>query len=169
MLGCFCLLLSLRRRRLFSETPGNRYSVYTRGNAGEVWPEVVHPLSASLSRREGVDPVLEEHVVQGLGDITLNEGQLAGVDPGQGADIDADHSVDVDVDRGEFDARELMPAEDPPMRVTLLGFTQPQLADPDYDTLPLEHFEPMVREVFARKAYDPGVIRDGEVTGLPPL
>ena len=41
--------------------------------------------------------------------------------------------------------------------------------DPDYPTKPLEHFEPMVREVFGRKAYDPGVIREKEVTGLPPL
>ena len=30
--------------------------------------------------------------------------------------------------------------------------------DPDYDTLPLEFFAPMVREVFAREAYDPGVL-----------
>jgi predicted HD phosphohydrolase len=28
--------------------------------------------------------------------------------------------------------------------------------DPDYDMLPLEHFEPMVREVFSRKAKLPG-------------
>lgn len=41
--------------------------------------------------------------------------------------------------------------------------------DPDYATKPLSHFEPMVREVFARRAYDPSVIREGEVTGLPPL
>ncbi len=41
--------------------------------------------------------------------------------------------------------------------------------DPGYRSKPLSHFEPMVREVFARKAYDPGVIRDGEVTDLPPL
>ena len=34
--------------------------------------------------------------------------------------------------------------------------------DPDYDTLPIEHFVPMVREVFARTAYDPDVIRTGE-------
>ncbi len=34
--------------------------------------------------------------------------------------------------------------------------------DPDYDTLPLEHFRPFVREVFARNAYDPAVIRAGE-------
>ena len=29
--------------------------------------------------------------------------------------------------------------------------------DPDYDTLPLEFFRPLVRGVFARKAYDPAV------------
>lgn len=39
--------------------------------------------------------------------------------------------------------------------------------DPDYPTQPLEHFEPMVRAVFARKAYDPAVICAGEVRGLP--
>jgi predicted HD phosphohydrolase len=32
---------------------------------------------------------------------------------------------------------------------------------------PLETFEPMVREVFGRKAYDPAVIRENEMTGLP--
>jgi len=30
----------------------------------------------------------------------------------------------------------------------------------------LEHFEPMVRRVFTRKAYDPDVIREGYVGGL---
>lgn len=40
--------------------------------------------------------------------------------------------------------------------------------DPDYRSKPLEHFEPMVREVFARKAYDPAVIREGEVLGTIP-
>ena len=39
--------------------------------------------------------------------------------------------------------------------------------DPDYPTEPLERFEGMVREVFARKAYDPAVIRAGVSTGLP--
>jgi predicted HD phosphohydrolase len=39
--------------------------------------------------------------------------------------------------------------------------------DPDYEAEPLSFFEPMVREVFARKAYDPAVIREGEVIGLP--
>lgn len=41
--------------------------------------------------------------------------------------------------------------------------------DPEYDSKPLGHFEPMVREVFGRKAYDPAVIREGAVTGLPAL
>lgn len=34
--------------------------------------------------------------------------------------------------------------------------------DPGYDTLPLEVFRPMTLEVFARKPYDPAVIRPGE-------
>ncbi|MEZ5779116.1 MAG: peptidase [Paracoccaceae bacterium] len=34
--------------------------------------------------------------------------------------------------------------------------------DPAYDTLPLDFFAPKVREVFARKPYDPAVIRAGE-------
>ena len=38
--------------------------------------------------------------------------------------------------------------------------------DPDYDTLPLSHFEPLVREVFGRKAYDPDVIQEGHVSRL---
>lgn len=33
--------------------------------------------------------------------------------------------------------------------------------DPEYDTLPLEFFAPMVEEVFARTPYDPEVIRPG--------
>lgn len=41
--------------------------------------------------------------------------------------------------------------------------------DPDYDYEPLEVFEPMVREVFARKAYDPDVLQEGVVKGLPEL
>lgn len=38
--------------------------------------------------------------------------------------------------------------------------------DPDYDAKPLEHFEPMVRDVFGRKAWDEAVLRDGVVTDL---
>lgn len=40
--------------------------------------------------------------------------------------------------------------------------------DPDFLTRPLDHFAPMVREVFARKAYGPEVIKEGRVFGLPP-
>ena len=39
--------------------------------------------------------------------------------------------------------------------------------DPDYPMDPLESFEDEVREVFSRKAYDPAVIRENEITGLP--
>jgi predicted HD phosphohydrolase len=38
--------------------------------------------------------------------------------------------------------------------------------DPNYKTEKLTVFEPLVREVFARKAYDPEIIREGEVTKL---
>ena len=39
--------------------------------------------------------------------------------------------------------------------------------DPDYPMDPLESFAGEVRAVFARKAYDPDVIREGVVIGLP--
>ncbi len=39
--------------------------------------------------------------------------------------------------------------------------------DPDYPMDPLESFEDEVREVFARKAYDPEIQQIGRVTGLP--
>ena len=38
--------------------------------------------------------------------------------------------------------------------------------DPDYPTRPLDFFAPMVREVFARKTYDPAVVRPGERVAL---
>lgn len=41
--------------------------------------------------------------------------------------------------------------------------------DPEYKYKSLDYFEPMVREVFARNAYDPTVICEGEVRGLPAL
>lgn len=41
--------------------------------------------------------------------------------------------------------------------------------DPDYQAYDLTYFEPMVKQVFARKAYDPDVIQTGLVKGLPPL
>jgi len=39
--------------------------------------------------------------------------------------------------------------------------------DPEYQAEPLSYFEPMVNQVFARKAYDPGVIKAGVYIGLP--
>ena len=39
--------------------------------------------------------------------------------------------------------------------------------DPDFRTESLDHFEPMVREVFARKAYAPEITQKGVVKGLP--
>ncbi|MEM7238174.1 MAG: HD domain-containing protein [Pseudomonadota bacterium] len=41
--------------------------------------------------------------------------------------------------------------------------------DPDYRMDPLESFEAEVREVFARKAYDPAVMQEGVVKGLPAI
>ena len=41
--------------------------------------------------------------------------------------------------------------------------------DPDYPQDSLESFEDEVRQVFARKAYDPAVQQKGVVAGLPPL
>ena len=38
--------------------------------------------------------------------------------------------------------------------------------DPDYPTETLEIFEPMVREVFGRKAYSPEIVREGFVSSL---
>ena len=38
--------------------------------------------------------------------------------------------------------------------------------DPDYASKPLDYFEPMVREVFGRKAYDADIIREGYVSPM---
>ena len=38
--------------------------------------------------------------------------------------------------------------------------------DPEYPMEPLETFEPIVKEVFSRKAYDPNIIREGYVSSL---
>lgn len=38
--------------------------------------------------------------------------------------------------------------------------------DPDYETPALEYFAPKVKQVFARKPYDPDVIRQGVVAGI---
>ncbi len=39
--------------------------------------------------------------------------------------------------------------------------------DPEYPTKTLAQFAPLVREVFARKAYDPAVLKPGAVLGVP--
>ena len=36
-----------------TQVPSTRYPVYTRGNAGEVWPEVAYPLTITLTRKAG--------------------------------------------------------------------------------------------------------------------
>lgn len=41
--------------------------------------------------------------------------------------------------------------------------------DPTFATPELDHFDPMVREVFARTPYDAAIIQSGVVNGLPPL
>ena len=38
--------------------------------------------------------------------------------------------------------------------------------DPDYQSEPLDHFEPMLREVFARKAYEPAIVQEGVAIGM---
>jgi predicted HD phosphohydrolase len=39
--------------------------------------------------------------------------------------------------------------------------------DPDFDTKPLEHFAPLVHEVYGREAYDPEVLKAGVSVGIP--
>ena len=38
--------------------------------------------------------------------------------------------------------------------------------DPDYPMEPIDTFEPMIRKVFSRKAYDPEIIQEGFVSSL---
>ena len=49
-----------------SETPSERFPIYTRGNAGEVWPEVAYPLTISLSRSAGDEPISKAILETGL-------------------------------------------------------------------------------------------------------
>ena len=49
-----------------SERPSTRYPIYTRGNAGEVWPEVAYPLTISLSRAAGDDAFLRSVLSTGV-------------------------------------------------------------------------------------------------------
>lgn len=52
--------------RYLSETPSRRFPVYTRGNAGEVWPEVAYPLTISLSRSVDDELYLRPTLSMGL-------------------------------------------------------------------------------------------------------
>jgi phosphohistidine swiveling domain-containing protein len=52
--------------RYLSERPSTRFPVYTRGNAGEVWPEVAYPLTISLSRSVGDDVFARASLGTGL-------------------------------------------------------------------------------------------------------
>jgi rifampicin phosphotransferase len=49
-----------------SDVPSSRFPVYTRGNAGEVWPEVAYPLTVSLSRAVGEDLYTAPTLATGL-------------------------------------------------------------------------------------------------------
>ncbi|MDH3707445.1 MAG: phosphoenolpyruvate-utilizing protein, partial [Acidimicrobiia bacterium] len=40
-------------RRFMSDRPSRRFPIYTRGNAGEVYPEPYYPLSWSLTAADG--------------------------------------------------------------------------------------------------------------------
>ena len=59
------LLKDLGAGPYIHETPSERYPVYTRGNAGEVWPEVAYPLSISISRSVP-DPLVQTMVDTGI-------------------------------------------------------------------------------------------------------
>ncbi len=48
------------------DTPSRRYPVYTRGNAGEVYPEVFYPLSWSLTAADGDDAFLRSSYRSGI-------------------------------------------------------------------------------------------------------
>jgi pyruvate,water dikinase len=52
-----------------SEQPSRRFPVYTRGNVGEVWPEVAHPLSISLGRGDSLEDYARAMLDSGLIDL----------------------------------------------------------------------------------------------------
>ncbi|MDE0928352.1 MAG: PEP-utilizing enzyme [Acidimicrobiales bacterium] len=54
-------------------TPSKRFPVYTRGNVGEVYPEVVFPFSASISTLISSDPAVE--ALEQTGILTKRENQ----------------------------------------------------------------------------------------------
>lgn len=63
------------------EQMSTRFPVYTRGNAGEVWPEVVYPLSISLTRTFD-DPLTDAMVKTGMvtaAELSEGDGCAGGV------------------------------------------------------------------------------------------
>jgi len=52
------------------EAPSTRFPIYTRGNAGEVWPNVAYPLTMSLTR-EHHDPLGAAILTTGM--VTADE------------------------------------------------------------------------------------------------
>ncbi len=59
-------------------TPSRRFPVYTRGNAGEVYPEVVFPLSTTMARDLGGDP---------FSDALLSTGVITRAECDEDADV----------------------------------------------------------------------------------
>ncbi len=64
------------------DTPSERFPIYTRGNAGEVYPEVFYPLSWSISAAEG-DAAFRNSMLAGRGirksDLTEDAALASGV------------------------------------------------------------------------------------------
>ncbi len=59
-------------------TPSRRFPVYTRGNAGEVYPQAVFPLSTTMARDLGGDP---------FGEAMLSTGILTSAECAEDADV----------------------------------------------------------------------------------
>ena len=49
----YAQIVDLGLGEYITQVPSTRYPVYTRGNAGEVWPEVAYPLTITLTRKAG--------------------------------------------------------------------------------------------------------------------
>ena len=49
----YAQMVDLGLGEYITQVPSTRYPIYTRGNAGEVWPEVAYPLTITLTRKVG--------------------------------------------------------------------------------------------------------------------
>ena len=49
-----------------TQKPSKRYPIYTRGNAGEVWPEVAYPLTITLTNYAGVEATAKAAIKAGV-------------------------------------------------------------------------------------------------------